>query len=181
MPTPRQLEITAAVVILILLLLLLFIIFRQPEGSEDTPMPEVVVDTLPKLDPADVPAPGVVSASTVARIFVERFGSYSSETDFANVDDVKALATPSYQAELESLVNGYRRQFDDTAGYSGVSTRVISLKIVSESETASTFKLTTQREEAVGTPGNTTLRYQDVEVSLVKTGDDWLINDLTWL
>jgi hypothetical protein len=24
------------------------------------------------------------------------------------------------------------------------------------------------------------LRYQDAEVSLVKVGDDWLINDLTW-
>jgi hypothetical protein len=91
-----------------------------------------------------------------------------------------SLATPSYQTELDSLVAGYRRQFDEDAGYTGISTIVIGMKSLSESDTATTFLVTTQREESVGTPGDTTLRYQDVEVSLVKSGDEWLVNDLIW-
>jgi hypothetical protein len=181
MMSRRKIEVIAAVVILILLLILLFIILKKPKSEVDTtPEPEQVVETMPEVNPADIPAPGVVSASTVARIFIERFGSYSSETDFANVDDVMKLATPSYQDELEILVEGYRRQFDENSAYAGISTQVITIKTVSESDTEATFLITTQREESLGNPGNTTLRYQDAEVTVVKSGDDWLINALTW-
>ncbi len=162
------------------LILLIFVLKKPKTNDADTSEPEQVVETMPEVNPADIPAPGVVSASTVARIFVERFGSYSSETDFANVDDVMKLATPTYQDELETLVAGYRRQFDEDAGYTGISTQVITIKTVSESDTEATFLVTTQREEAVGNPGNSTLRYQDAEVTVVKSGDDWLINALTW-
>ncbi len=180
MLTRRKLEVIAAVLILLLLLVVLWLALYKPKPEPVTAEPEVVVEVVPVVDPAQVPAPGVVSAGTVARIFVERFGSYSSETDFANVDDVMILATPAYQAELAALVASYRRQFDADDGYTGISTSVITLKNLTESETAANFLVTTQREEAVGNPGNATLRYQDAEVSLVKVGDDWLINDLTW-
>lgn len=177
----RKLEVIAAVLILILLIVLLFFIFRKAPVTEEVPAnTSVPTQVTPEVNPALVPTPGVVSAGTIARTFVERFGSYSSETDFANVDDVMKLATISYQAELEALVASYRRQFDAEAGYTGVSTQVITLKTVSETDAATTFLVTTQREEAVGTPGNTTLRYQDAQVELVKSGDNWLINDLTW-
>lgn len=177
----RKIEVIAAIVILILLIVLIFLVLRKPKTEEvETQEPEQQEQTMPEVNPADVPAPGVVSASTVSRIFVERFGSYSSESDFANVDDVMSLATPSYQAELEDLVESYRRQFDENAGYTGISTIVIGVKTLSESETEAAFLVTTQREEAVGNPGNTTLRYQDAEVYLVKSGDDWLVNDLIW-
>lgn len=179
--TKKKLEIVGAVVILILLLLLLWFVLRKPKT--EVPInnePEQVVDSLPEVNPADVPAPGVVSASTIGRIFVERFGSYSSESNFENVDDVMSLATPSYQAELETLVASYRRQVDEADGYTGISTVVIGVTVISESETDASFLIMTQREEAVGNPGNTTLRYQNAEVSLVKSGDDWLIDDLAW-
>jgi hypothetical protein len=177
----KKLEVIAAVAILILLLVLIFLFLRKPKTEvvvEEVPVEQIQV--MPDIDPADIPAPGAVSAGTVTRIFVERFGSYSSESDFANVDDIMSLATPSYQTELDSLVAGYRRQFDEDAGYTGISTIVIGMKSLSESDTATTFLVTTQREESVGTPGDTTLRYQDVEVSLVKSGDEWLVNDLIW-
>lgn len=181
MLTRKKIEVIVAVVVLILLAVLLYLAMRQPEApSIDSGLPQTQSTTPPPVNPAIVPAPGVVSAGTVARTFVERFGSYSSETDFANVDDVMKLATPTYQNELDALVNSYRRQFDAEAGYTGVSTQVISMKTVTETEAATTFLVTTQREEAVGTPGNTTLRYQDAQVDLVKSGDNWLVNDLTW-
>lgn len=171
-----------AVVILIALLVLLWFMFKQPRVPEaPTSVPEQqATQTVPEVNPASVPAPGVVSASTVARTFIERFGSYSSESDFANVDDIMALATARYQEELRGIVAGYRRQFSQQTNYSGVSTYVITLKTTDESVAATSFLVTTQREEAVGNPGNTTVRYQDVDIDLVKVGDNWLIDDLRW-
>ncbi|MDQ5952318.1 MAG: hypothetical protein QG626_445 [Patescibacteria group bacterium] len=181
MPSRKKIEVIVAVVVLVLLAILLYLATRQPAAEPQvSDLPQAQSTSLPPVDPKTVPAPGVVSAGTVARTFIERFGSYSSETDFANVDDVMKLATPTYQSELDTLVNGYRRQFDAEAGYTGVSTQVISMKTVTETDAATTFLVTTQREEAVGTPGNTTLRYQDAEVNLIKSGDSWLVNDLTW-
>jgi hypothetical protein len=177
----RKIEIIIAVVILILLCILLAIFLRQPKvESPDVDTTPAAVAPLPEVNPEDIPAPEMVSAATFARIFVERFGSYSSESDFANVDDILALATPRFQAELESLVEGYRRQLADQDGYTGISTLFIGAKTVSETETSATLLVTTQREESVGSPGNTSLRYQDVEVALVRNGESWLIDDVTW-
>lgn len=177
----RQVEVITAVLVLIALVVVLFLIFRKPQQTvETTTETETQTQAMPEVQPEDVLAVSTVSAGTVTRTFIERFGSYSSESNFANVDDILSLATPEYRTELEALVAGYRRNFDATAGYSGVSTVVITLKATAETETTATFAVTTQREEAVGNPGNTTLRYQDAEVSLVKAGDNWLVNDLVW-
>lgn len=180
MPSRRKIEIVVAIVILILLLILLFFVYRKPKPATPSPEPTPNAQVVPPVNPVDVPTAGVVSASTVARTFIERFGSYSSESNFANVEDVMRLATPTYQQTLDAIVADYRRQLAAVDGYSGISTVVITIKTVSESETATEFLITTQREEAVGNPGNTTLRYQDAEVSLVKSGDTWLVNALTW-
>jgi hypothetical protein len=178
----KRIEIVIAVLILIGLLILLWFVLRKPKTPEaPVIVPEQqITQTVPEVNPASVPAPGVVSASTVARTFIERFGSYSSETNFANVDDIMALATPGYQEELRGIVAGYRRQFANQTQYTGVSTYVISVKTSNESDSTASFLITTQREEAVGTPGNTTVRYQDADISLIKSGDNWLIDDLRW-
>ncbi|MFZ2681566.1 MAG: hypothetical protein WAZ14_00485 [Patescibacteria group bacterium] len=181
MLTRKRVEIIVAVVILLVLLLILALVLKKPKDTTETIVEaEPVIKELPEVQPEDVPAPGAVSAGTVARIFVERFGSYSSESNFENVDDVMLLATPAYQSTLQTLVAGYRRQLDEASGYTGISTIVIGVKTESVTETDATLLITTQRQEAVGSPGNVSVRYQDAEVNLVKSGEDWLINGLTW-
>ena len=181
MMTRRKIEIIVAIVIIVLLLIALFLIYFKPKPKvEPVVEQQPVVQVVPTVNPANVPTVAVVSASTVARTFIERFGSYSSESDFANVDDIMKLATPGYQTELQTTVAGYRRQFDEDDGYTGVSTVVITIKTVSETAEATKFLITTQREEAIGSPENTTVRYQDAEVNLIKSGNDWLVNGLIW-
>ncbi len=178
----RAIEIiVASVVLLGLVLLVLFLLTRgdKPPAPAPTPEPQVT-SGMPEVNPEDVPPPAVVSAQTVARVFVERFGSYSSESDFANVEDVIALATPSFAIELENVLAAERRASVTGGAYYGISTFVISSKVQSESETATTLFITTQRRESVGSPGNTTTRYQDIEVSLEKVDENWLIADYTW-
>ncbi len=197
MVSKRKLEIAVAVAVLIMVIILLWILFKRDKpdvtSTPETPPPETIV-TPPTVNPANIPTPGVVSATTIARTFIERFGSYSTETDFANVDDIRVLATPSFlansassagscgcfQAEMDQQVAVLRQGMDPDGGYTGVSTTIISIKTQTEAETSTTFLITTQREESVGNPGNTTVRYQDVEISLVKSGDDWLVDDVTW-
>lgn len=119
------------------------------------------------------------SAITVARTFVERFGSYSSEADAENIDDVVPMATVAFQKKLNALAKESRASSAGT--YYGVSTLVVTApKTVSASATQTVLTMTTQREETNGDPSNTTKKYQSITVTLVKSGTTWLIDGYTW-
>lgn len=179
----RKNEVLIAVGIIMALAMLLFFILRTP--SEDAPnnttggtQAEDTADVA-EVDPADIPAQQEVSASTIGRIFVERFGSYSTESGYTNIDDVVTLATAELGARLERLAEDARAE--EIGDYYGVSTRIISTKTEVSTETEAVFLVTTQRQESFDTPGNTSVRYQDIRVSLVKEGESWLVSDFTWL
>lgn len=126
-----------------------------------------------------VPAVVETSPTTVARTFVERLGSYSSEADAANIEDILPMATVSFQKQLESLVRESRSSEDGS--YYGISTIVITTpKVVSSTATQTVFSMTTQREETIDTPGNTTVKYQAITITLAKSGTTWLVDGYSW-
>ena len=187
METRKKIEIIVAIIVLIV-----FIVALVMFVSKTTPDQQIVVDDasgqldtsgdrgsqVSEVDPADIPSVSAVSASTIARTFVERFGSYSSEVDFMNVEDVLSLATEDFEDELTGIIERARRNADDA--YYGISTVVITTKVVKQTDSTATLRMTTQREEAIDDPANTTVRYQDIVIELVKDGDDWLIDGFTW-
>lgn len=178
----RKTEITLSVLVLLVLALVLFLLFRTQstpktdvtDGPSTTATTDTTTDTT-----TTPPAPQHATAPTVARIFVERFGSYSTDVDYANVTDVLPVVTDTLAARLQDIAEKARKTGD--GDYYGVSTNVIKITTNSTSDTAATVTVKTQREEAFGTPGNTTVRYQDIRVEFVKSGEDWLVNDFTWL
>lgn len=177
----KKIEIIIAIVVIIALIVLLFFVLRPSEApapadpsdetaQEEQRQPERVttVDSRTVESPPDV----------IARAFVERFGSYSTEVDYQNVEDVKRFATASLSGRLDGMVAD-ARALGDTSYY-GVSTRVITISPVVQDEATATFTITTQRSESINSPGNTSVRYQDIVVELAKSGTRWLVDDFTW-
>ena len=185
METRHKVELGIAILVLVGFVVLLAL-FMRDDAAPDVVTPDsgALEDTGERVphpdgvDPADIPPPGVVSAMTIGRTFVERFGSYSSESDFANVDDILSLATGGFRVELEDIVANARK--NDDAAYYGISTIVLSTTTVTEADVAVTLRMLTQREEAIDDPANATVRYQDILVDLVKIGDNWLVDGFTW-
>lgn len=183
----RKTEIALALgVVVALLLLVLFLLLNRrqvvlPDTDSVASLPSsgqvVAPTTLTPTQVAQVPEPQAVSAQTIARTFAERIGSYSSEADFANLDDVAALGTPRLQAEIENL----KATTVQGEGYYGISTTILGLDAVSTTETQQVINVRTQRQEAVGSPGNVAIRYQTLEVTLVSDGSGWLVDDFVWL
>lgn len=119
------------------------------------------------------------SAVTVARTFVERLGSYSSEADAVNLTDILPLATTSLQKTLSDTAKKVRAS--SSGAYYGISTLVVTApKTVSATDTETVLTMTTQRQESTGTPGNTTIQYQNITLTLVKSGTTWLVDSYTW-
>lgn len=190
MERKTKIEIALAIaVLLIFVALLLF--WKQKEivsvTTTQTPVTVTTSNDKPTTikDPSSTSAPSEpvavkeTSPITVARTFVERLGSYSSESEAENIDDILPMATASFQKELESLAKSARASSDGS--YYGVSTLVVtSPKTVSASETQTVLSMTTQREETKDEPGNTTIKYQSITITLVKSGTTWLVDGYTW-
>ncbi|MBP9828334.1 hypothetical protein KBC55_04280 [Patescibacteria group bacterium] len=183
----RKTEIALALgVVIALILLILFLVLNRrqavlpdtapqnnlPSTSQATPS-----TTLTPTQLAQVPEPQAVSAQTIARTFAERIGSYSSEADFANLDDVAALGTAKLQAKIENM----KATTVLGESYYGISTTILGLDEISSTETTQVINVRTQRQEAVGSPGNVAVRYQTLEVTLLFDGTGWLVDDFVWL
>ena len=178
--TKTRFEVLGAILILIGLIIVLDVIFgrKQPEGGTRVPG-ENIVDQQPNSPSAFVPSgPPEYLPQPVARGFVERFGSFSSEAGEQNIQDVLPLATETLRSRLESLIRTTQQTKGN--GYYGISTRVITMSVVDETDTAATLAVKTQRTESIDSPANTSTRYQDLELTLVRTGDAWLVDDYTW-
>ncbi|MEK9155126.1 MAG: hypothetical protein AAB839_00590 [Patescibacteria group bacterium] len=191
MERKTKIEIGLAIAVILLFFAMLVVWLRQPPvvTTETSTSPTTNIKTsttkpttTTTTTMTDTPAAPVVketSAITVARTFVERFGSYSTEADAENLEDILPMATPSFQQELVELARKARASADGT--YYGVSTIVVTApKTVSATATETVLSMTTQREETKDTPGNTSVIYQSITVTLVKSGTTWLVSGYSW-
>ena len=170
----------AAFILLGLVLLLAWFLLRgepvQEEREQEQQREQIQYDEddLAPSDTTGMPD----QPETIARVFVERFGSFSSESGYGNIEEVMVLATPGVQAQLEQILEQARASSSEA--YYGVSTTVIGLtkQVVTDDEVE--FLVTTQRRESIDSPANTVVKCQDINVTLVASGDTWLVSDFAW-
>lgn len=178
--------------LLLLLIWLLWMLFSSPqegtqrtssqEGTQETQTPEVIPTrpTISEQELEDERETRTTSADVVSlsKSFVTRYGSYSNEADFANLSDVLPLVSVSFASELQNII--------DTGvppeEYYGVTTSIVVVKVDTQDESAGTGQVTvtTQREEAVGSPQNTSVKYQDVILTFVMQDKVWKVDSATW-
>src|SRR3989344_3307594 len=111
-------------------------------------------------------------AVQLAKVFVERYGTYSSDNNFQNIKEVEALVTPALWSKISAPMNAKT----STASFVGVTTKVISLELTAWSDIAATVELKTTRTEEKN--GAVSTRYQNAIVQMVKTGGVWLADKL---
>ncbi|MBI5230241.1 MAG: hypothetical protein HY981_03025 [Candidatus Magasanikbacteria bacterium] len=116
------------------------------------------------------------SVAVVVREFVERFGSFSSDSNMVNFDEVKPLATASFVSWME----GYKKQAlaGLASGVIGITTRFVSLKTVATDGTHQSLEVATQREENTG--GAKRVYYQRMLVKLVLEDSAWKVDSAYW-
>lgn len=108
-----------------------------------------------------------------ARIFVERFGSYSNQNDNTHLDDAASLATPRMR---EWIMN--QRITESSGEYQGVITKVLASRIGTLSDNSATvfFDVQEERERS----GQSSIAYRSGEVRLSKEDGEWWIEGLYW-
>ena len=183
----KILVIVAALLFIVLLFLLIwFLLKQQPIPETIVVVEELIVQTDEprRSEPEDVkkiPEAEPVQPSgleSLGKTFAERYGSYSNQSDFANLYDVLDLMSVSLRAETENFLENAVNSDD----YYGVTTRVLSIKVLSLDEAAgqADLEISTQREESKGGPELSEIKYQILQLGCVKEGEVWKIQSARW-
>ncbi|MFA5126889.1 MAG: hypothetical protein WC465_02720 [Patescibacteria group bacterium] len=172
--------------IIILVLVGIFLIiwrltnFGNPRIEDKTNEAPKFVAPSAKLEYKDVP-PAVnnteFTVMNLARNYAERFGSWSTDQPGHNLEELYPLSTTKMIKYLKTLNTDTSQ-----SQFSGVSTKTITAEIENlNSQTAEVFVKTQRLETKTSGPAlvEDTI-YQDIKVSLVKSGEDWLVDGAYW-
>lgn len=122
-------------------------------------------------------SPEEQAARSLAVFFVERFGTYSSDAGFANIDDLQSFMTPTMRQWAASS----KKEQPKALEYTAFITEVASLERASgESESGRiSFNLLANRTERAS--GNEKKYQQKSEVKLIRDqAGEWLVDSLYW-
>jgi len=98
----------------------------------------------------------------VSRFFVERYGSFSSGAMWQNIYDIKSVVTNTLWLDLEKLTQSNTAANTDLS----LSTKVLSLELLSQNEFSATVLVKTQKKETAGEFSR--VYYQDLDLDLQK-------------
>ncbi len=118
-----------------------------------------------------------ITLERLAFSFAERFGSYSSSSDFENLRDLESLMTDNMKNWVDNLIAASRPS--DGLPW-GITTTALSLESSVVTDQDATFVIATQRvENRLGQTGPKIYK-QNIELKMIKFADKWLVDQVTW-
>ena len=164
---------------IILILVLLFL--RKTPAPTDVSLSElksaeIMIPSVTSVKPPPPPATREervkMNAEQVAKIFMERFGSYSNQDKNGHITDVLPLVTSKMADYIKTLGQEYGKE------YQGINTKVITTEVSFTEEGKATVVVGVQQIlESVA--GQKTV-YKNGTVNLMQEGEDWKVDGLFW-
>lgn len=149
-----------------------------PSGSDNAPNSAPLSFT--NLENVNVPKTSALetqqkAAQNLAKIFVERLNSYSSESRYQNMLDVKSLVTDSYWKQLGAKIPANIPA--NSPNFYAVSVEAYGANIAAWSDNSATVDLQLKITEEKG--GVISKKDAQAKVTLVKNGSNWLVDNFT--
>jgi len=111
-----------------------------------------------------------------ARTFIERYGSYSSDTDFANLQDLLPLMSNRLANETKNYLTTEKTE-PKTRKFYGLTTRVLSIEIKNiVPDVSANFSAFCQQQE---TKDKTTITfYKAAQLKMIFENNDWKVDSI---
>jgi len=118
----------------------------------------------------------------IAASFSERFGSYSNQSNFSNVSDLKLFMTDKMKIWADNFIIENLEKNKDISVYYGVTSKAISEEIININKDLgyATVRVSTLRKESAQTSSTNPSFYQDIEINLKKERNVWLVDEANW-
>ncbi|MFH1233969.1 MAG: hypothetical protein V1649_05000 [Patescibacteria group bacterium] len=189
--------ITGLILIIGIVYLIFFYRFSSPTEPAIIQQPSAIIKPQqPVQQPVATPLTGTtvkvtkikktgINQDDLARIasaFAERFGSYSNQSDYGNVRDLKLFMSSKMQVWADNYISQAQANHQQTAIYYGVTTKAIASEVKqfnNESEQAEIL-IKTQRREATGATANAATFYQNIIIKFVREQGAWKVDSANW-
>ena len=120
---------------------------------------------------------------SIARSFAERFGSYSNQSDYGNIDDFYDFMSSNMKDWADSYIVKLKNENKSNETYYGITTKALVEPVIQKFDPKSgkvEVLVTTQREE-VSSSSDTKIYNQDIKIVFIKENGNWLVDEATWL
>lgn len=139
----------------------------------------VVIGNLNTNQPSGQPLSDENRILALGRSFTERFGSFSNQNEFENLDRLLIYMTPRLQQETQTFITTQSAKQSSADPYYGVTTDVVSINIDSLEEKKAVVLVDTRRRESKeGEP--TSIFSQRTRIVILKQAGEWLVDKFDW-
>jgi len=186
--------------VLFLLVIIYFLFFYKLDKDEAQPVPAQkaaprVQNTLPAETKKEEPkkivntGPKIVKKEffeadlkTLAMAFTERFGSYSNQSDFGQLRDLKVFMSVKMQAWVDNYITVEISKHADKSIYYGITTKAVTAEVkkFDADKGEGEVSISTQRREATGTTNNISNFQQNIVLTYVKENGAWKADGALW-
>ncbi len=136
-----------------------------PEGGPASPLP--VVDPIVLLKQ---------ELTNQARAFIERYASFSSDADFANLEDLLPLMSERLANETRNYIAAERAK-PKTAVFYGLTSRVLSIEIKDfVLDVSAIFSASCQQQETKGQ--TSAILYKTVNLKMIFENNSWKVDEI---
>ena len=118
----------------------------------------------------------------IASSFAERFGSYSNQSNYGNIRDLKIFMSGSMEKWAEDYIQKEIAKVKDSKIYYGMTTMAVSGEVNNFDDDVGRAEITisTQRRMATGAISNAVSLQQDIVIIFIKEQDVWKVSSATW-
>ena len=123
------------------------------------------------------------SLKRTAAAFAERFGSFSNQSNFKNIDNISMFMTEDMRVWADKYVDEMRSKSGKINEYYGITTKAIFTEITEIDDDAgqATILVNTKRREAYIKMDNITNSFdQDIEIKFIKVENIWKVDSAIW-
>lgn len=120
----------------------------------------------------------------MAASFAERFGSYSNQSNFSNIIDLRMFMSSRMRQWADDYVAEHRKKNANNDIYYGITTKAIAREITAFDDYIgrASVKVNTRRREAVNSTDNKEKAFsQDVIINFVMENEAWKVDSANWV
>ncbi len=117
----------------------------------------------------------------VAITFVERYGSFSNQSNFENLKDLRGLMTTKFQKQIDEYLANHKQT--PAKEFYAVETKLLSLdfKKFDIKKGVAEIQAKTKRIEYFSSKLKRKEKIQRADIILLKQNDKWLVDSFKWL
>ncbi|MDD5625564.1 MAG: hypothetical protein PHG83_00150 [Patescibacteria group bacterium] len=118
-----------------------------------------------------------INLTNQARSFIERYGSYSTDSDYENLKELLPTMAQPLQTETETRIKKGVKNDMAVSNFLGLTTKVISINL-DEFTPDSEAIFSAEVQEQAAHPGQTDISYKTAKLTLVKSADEWKVGEI---